>query len=320
MSIPEGTRQAPRGVRVLVQTTSANGPAWRAALAGALPEADIALWPDAPPDPDYLVLWKPPPELFARAPNAKAAFNLGAGVDSLLKVPTLPPSLPVIRLEDAGMAEQMIEYVALAALTAYRRQPMYAAQQRARHWEQHLPLPKSDFAIGLLGLGVLGQAVAAALARQGFPLLGWSRERKPIPGVRTFAGLDALPAFLGETRMLVCLLPSTAQTRDLLDRARLSLLPRGAHLVNIARGELVVDADLLALLDEGHLASATLDVFREEPLPAGHPFWHHPGIVVTPHVSAVTLVGESSAQIAAKIRRLEQGLPVTGLVDRVRGY
>jgi glyoxylate/hydroxypyruvate reductase A len=316
----DGTEPSQHRVGVLLHTTSANGPAWHRALAAALPEGEIALWPEVPASIDYLALWKPPPELFARAPSAKAAFNLGAGVDALMKMPTLPPALPVIRLEDAGMAEQMVDYVTLAALTAYRRQPMYAAQQQARQWEQHLPLPKRDFTIGLLGLGVLGQAVAGALARQGFPLNGWSRERKSIPNVRTYAGANELSAFLGATRMLVCLLPSTVATRDLLDRARLSLLPRGAHLVNIARGELVVDDDLLALLDEGHLASATLDVFREEPLPVAHPFWSHPRIVVTPHVSAVTLVDESSAQIAAKIRRLEQGLPVTGVVDRARGY
>ena len=307
-------------MRILLQTTSANAGDWHAALAAALPEAEVALWPDVPRAVDYVAVWKPAPELFRAAPAAKAIFNLGAGVDALLQVPTLPAGVPVIRLEDAGMADQMVDYVTLAVLAAYREQGAYAAQQREGLWRQRPRLHKQAFGIGLLGLGVLGQIVAAALARFGFPLAGWSRERKAVAAVRTFAGIAELPGFLTRTHVLVCLLPSTPDTRGLLDRARLTQLPRGAHLVNVARGDIVVDADLIEALDDGHLASATLDVFHEEPLPRTHPFWHHPRITLTPHVSAVTLVDDSAAQIAAKIRRLEQGLPVTGIVDRERGY
>jgi len=167
---------------------------------------------------------------------------------------------------------------------------------------------------------VLGRAVANALAPFGFPLRAWSLSRKTASGVDSFAGRAEWQPFLAASRVLVCLLPATAETRGLLDGAALGALPRGAHLVNVARGDIVVDADLVASLDDGHLASATLDVFHEEPLPRTHPFWHHPRITMTPHVSAVTLVDDSVAQIAAKIRRLEQGLPVTGAVDRERGY
>ena len=218
------------------------------------------------------------------------------------------------------MADQMADYVTQAVLNAYREQAAYAAQQRDALWQQRPHVPKRSFGVGILGLGLLGQAVAAALAPYGFPLLGWSRDRKTVAGVESFAGAAELRAFLARTRVLVCLLPSTPQTRDLVDRARLMQLPRGAFLVNIARGELVVDADLISVLDAGHLAGATLDVFREEPLPPGHPFWHHPRITLTPHVAAATLVEDSVAQIAAKIRRIEQGLPISGVVDRVRGY
>ena len=307
-------------MRILLQTANANAGAWRAALAAALPEAEIAVWPELPPAVDYLVVWKPPAELFARAPAAKAIFNLGAGVDAVTKLPTLPAATPLVRLEDGGMAEQMIDYVTLAVLAAYREQRAYAGQQRDGIWRARPPLPKAAFGVGLLGLGLLGQAVAAALRPFGFPLAGWSRARKAAAGVATYAGVDELPAFLGRARVLVCLLPSTPGTRGLLDRARLMALPRGAHVVNVARGDIVVDADLLAALDEGHLAGATLDVFRAEPLPAGHPFWHHPRVTVTPHVSAVTLIEDSVAQVAAKIRRLEAGQAVTGVVDRARGY
>jgi glyoxylate/hydroxypyruvate reductase A len=214
----------------------------------------------------------------------------------------------------------MAEYVTLAVLSAYRETSAYAAQQREGRWQPRPRLAKSEFGAGILGFGVLGQAVARALVPFAFTLSAWSATRKEFPGVRSFAGPAELPEFLAASRVLVCLLPSTPATRGLLDHANLSRLPRGAHVVNVARGEILVDEDLLTLLDGGHLASATLDVFRAEPLPPGHPFWHHPGVTLTPHASAVTVVEDSVAQVAAKIRRLERGEPVSGIVDRVRGY
>ena len=307
-------------MRILLQLPGHAVDEWRRALAAALPEADIVVWPEVAASVDYLLVWKPPAELFRAVTPTKAVFNVGAGVDALLAVPTLPADVPLLRLEDAGMAVQMAEYATLAVLAAYREQREYAAQQRESRWAPRRRIAKEDFGVGLLGFGVLGQAVAAALAPFGFPLAGWSRERKSVPGVASFAGAGELSAFLARTRVLICLLPSTPQTRDLLGRDLLAQLPAGAHVVNVARGDIVVDADLVALLDEGHLASATLDVFRDEPLSPDHPFWHHPRISLTPHVSAVTRRAESVAQIAAKIRRLERGEAVTGVVDRARGY
>ena len=307
-------------MKILLQPPRDAGDAWRTALASALPDAAIAVWPDAPAEPDYALVWKPPAELFARVRPAKAIFNLGAGVDVLLAVPTLPAGVPVIRLEDAGMAAQMAEYVALAVLRVYREADVYAAQQREGRWQPRPRIAKSAFGVGILGFGVLGYAVADALASFGFPLCAWSRDRKSSPGVESFAGRAELRPFLAASRVLVCLLPSTPETRGLLDHAALEALPRGAHLINVARGEIVVDEDLVAALDRGHLAGATLDVFRQEPLPSGHPFWHHPRITLTPHASAVTLVEDSVLQVVGKIRRLERGEPVTGIVDRARGY
>jgi len=228
--------------------------------------------------------------------------------------------VPVIRLEDAGMAAQMADYVTLAVLRVYREADAYVAQQREGLWRPRPPIAKSGFGIGILGFGVLGRAVAKALAPFGFPLLVWSSSRKTAPGVASFAGRAELRAFLAASRVLVCLLPATSETRGLLDGDAFEALPRGAHLVNVARGDIVVDEALLAALDRGHLAGATLDVFRAEPLPSGHPFWHHPRITLTPHASAVTLVADAVAQVAGKIRRLERGEPVTGIVDRARGY
>jgi len=226
----------------------------------------------------------------------------------------------VIRLTDAGMAEQMAEYVTLAVLRAYREMDVYAAQQRDGRWEPRPRLAKAGFRVGLMGFGVLGRAIASALMPFGFPLVSWSRTRKVPDGITSFAGSDELPAFLASSNVLVCTLPATPETQGMLDRAALSQLPRDAHVVNIARGSLIVDADLIALLDSGHLAGATLDVFRVEPLPPNHPFWHHPRVTVTPHVSAATLIPESVAQVAAKIRSLENGEAVSGGIDRQRGY
>ena len=307
-------------MKILLATPRDRTETWRAALATALPEATIALWPEAPPKPEYALVWKAPAEMFARVRPTKAIFNLGAGANALLDAPGLPADIPVIRLEDAGMAVQMAEYVTLAVLRAYREADAYAAQQSKGHWQPRPRIAKMGFGVGILGFGVLGRSVAEALAPFGFPLSGWSRERKTVSGVRSFAGPAELPEFLERSQVLVCLLPVTPETRGLLDQANLTKLPSGAHLVNIARGEIVVDDDLIALLDSGHLAGATLDVFREEPLPAGHPFWHHPRIALTPHTSAVTQVIDSVAQVAAKIRRIERGEPVTGIIDRARGY
>lgn len=328
-SIPERTQAAPflgsigtpihSGLRVLLATTP-NAAQWQSAFARALPEVDLLVWPSASQIVDFALVWKPPRDLFARVQVRHAIFNLGAGVDSLLEVPTLPDDVPIVRLEDAGMAMQMAEYVALAVLRAYREQDAYAAQQREQRWHQRARMSKADFGIGLLGLGVLGEAVTRALRGFDFPLFGWSRSPRTMPGVTTFAYADGLRQLLARSRVLVVMLPLTAETTGLLDRQTLGQLPRDAHLINVARGPLVVEKDLIDLLDEGHLASATLDVFDPEPLPPTHRFWRHPKIVVTPHVSAVTLFDESAKQIAAKLRAMIHGEPITGIVDRQRGY
>lgn len=316
-------------MNLLFCSAASNDAEWLAALSRAFPKAHLDVWPNAANDPasaappsniDYALLWKPPRRLLAELGSAKGIFNLGAGIDALAGMDDLPVRVPVVRLEDAGMAGQMSEYVVHAVLRRFREFDAYAEAQRVAAWR---PLPRQDnraFCVGILGLGVLGGAVAASLRPFGFPLAGWSRTRKTIMAVDSYAGDGELDSFLARCQMLVCLLPLTRATRGLLDRRMLSKLPVGAHVINVARGALIVDADLLALLDEGRLGGATLDVFHDEPLPPTHPFWHHPRITVTPHVSAITLVEEAVAQIAVKIARLEAGLPITGIVDRERDY
>jgi glyoxylate/hydroxypyruvate reductase A len=308
-------------LRVLFHTAGIDRAVWIDALQRALPGARIESWTAGSVcEADYALLWKPPPALLEGLRGVKAVFNLGAGVDSIPDLAAIPRTAPLVRLDDAGMAEQMVEYVTHAALRHYREFDVYAEQQRGGLWQPRPRRSKGDFVVGILGAGVLGAAVAGALATLHFPVRTWSRARRAVVGVTSFAGMAELDEFLSATHLLVCLLPLTRDTEGILDRKRLSRLPSGAYLVNVARGALLVDADLLLLLDTGHLAGATLDVFRDEPLPREHRFWHHPRVVLTPHVSAVTLVEESVQQIADKIRRLEAGLPISGVVDRDRGY
>jgi glyoxylate/hydroxypyruvate reductase A len=292
---------------------------WIDGLRAALPGAEVAVWEPGAPAADYAVVWAPPQTLLDQQPQLKALFNIGAGVDGLLKL-RLPPQALVVRLDDAGMSVQMAEYVCHAVIRHFREFDGYEVDVRQGRWSYRKPRNRADFPIGLMGLGVLGSRVAQALRLFEFPVNGWSRTPRSLDGVRTFAGAAQFDEFLSASRVLVNLLPLTPGTHDILCRDTLSRLQPGGYVINVARGAHLVDADLLALLDEGHLSGATLDVFRTEPLPTGHAFWTHPKITVTPHTSARTLRDESIAQIAGKIRALEHGEAIAGLVDPTRGY
>ncbi|MCK9215330.1 MAG: glyoxylate/hydroxypyruvate reductase A [Rhodoferax sp.] len=292
---------------------------WLAGLHAALPQAEVAVWQPGAAQADYAVVWQPPQQFFDEQPQLKGIFNIGAGVDALLKL-RLPPQAVVVRLEDAGMAVQMAEYVCQAVIRHFRDLEAYATDMRAGHWTYYKPRQRSDFPVGVMGLGVLGARVAQALAHFEFPVNGWSRTPKLLDGVRGFNGAAQLDAFLAASRVLVNLLPLTPDTTNILNRERLSRLQPGGYVINVARGAHLVDDDLLALLDSGHLAGATLDVFRTEPLPADHPFWREPRIILTPHTSARTLREDSIAQIASKMAAIERGEPVAGLVDVGLGY
>ena len=292
---------------------------WLQGLAAALPGADITVWQPGAPVADYAVVWAPPQQFLDEQQGIQALFNIGAGVDVLLQR-RLPSGARVVRLDDAGMAVQMAEYVCHAVIRHFREFDQYEASMRAGQWAYRKPRLRQDLPVGVMGLGVLGERVAKALAQFEFPVNGWSRSPKAIGGIRVFSGQDGFNDFLAASRVLVNLLPLTPETQDILNRDILARLQPGGYLINVARGAHLVEDDLLALLDSGHLAGATLDVFRTEPLPVGHPFWSHPRITLTPHTSARTLLGESIAQIVGKIAALERGEAIAGVVDPVRGY
>ncbi|WP_049007578.1 glyoxylate/hydroxypyruvate reductase GhrA [Enterobacter cloacae] len=298
---------------------------WIKALTAALPGARVREWKRGDNEhADYALVWHPPVEML-QGRKLKAVFALGAGVDSILSKlkahpEMLPEDIPLFRLEDTGMGQQMQEYAVSQVLHWFRRFDDYQALKQQSHWE---PLPdyqREDFTIGILGAGVLGSKVAEALVPWGFPLRCWSRSRKDYPGVKSFAGTDELPDFLNGTRVLINLLPNTAETVGIINEALLNLLADESYLMNLARGVHLVEPDLLKALDSGKLKGAMLDVYSREPLPAESPLWAHPRVAMTPHVAAVTRPAEAVAYISHTISEMEKGNAVTGQVDRQRGY
>lgn len=275
----------------------------------------------APADIDYLVGFRPPPGFVASLPRLRAVFSLGAGVDGFLKDPAYPRHVPLVRSVDAGLATQMAEYVALHVLSIYRHQHFFAARQAEAKWKQKLlARAPGEVRVGLLGLGTIATVIAQRLAGFGFALSGWSRSHKDVAGVESFAGADALPRFLAGCDILVCVLPLTPDTHGILNARLFAELPQGAHIINVARGEHLVEADLIAALDSDHLAGAVLDVFETEPLPPDHPFWAHPKVVVTPHIAGITDPGAAMAYVARGIAQVEAGAILDNLVDIERGY
>jgi glyoxylate/hydroxypyruvate reductase A len=273
---------------------------------------------------DYLLAWKPKPELLERLSGLKVIFSLGAGVDHILGVDKLPDA-PVARIVDPDLTARMSEYVAWQALHHLRLGPAYAQLQAGRQWEELRQPAASEVTAGLLGLGVLGQDAAAVLRRIGFRTIGWSRTQKQIESMECFHGGEGLDDFLSRTDILVALLPLTPATENILDAGLIAKLRKngplgGPVLINAGRGGSQVDSDIADALCEGTLAGASLDVFSQEPLPADSRIWDAPNLVITPHVAAVSSPRALSVQIAEQIKAFEAGQPLKNLVDRERGY
>jgi glyoxylate/hydroxypyruvate reductase A len=310
-------------MRIALSLPAAQASPWLDLFAAALPDATFDRHePNAPPRAgaaraDSAIAAYPSDTFFLEQPSPKAVFTISAGVRHVLRMPHLP-GVPLVRVEDAGMAPQMVRYVLTAAMRFVQRLDAYRAQQDTRVWKQLPPREPAEVTCGVMGLGVMGTAIARALAAEGFVVRGFARARKSIEGVACFSG--DFGAFLTGVDVLVNVLPSTSDTVGLLDGAALRRLRDGAHVVNVGRGDILVDADLVALIDDGKLAGATLDVFRDEPLPPDHPFWVRPAVTITPHVAGLTLPGPTVDQIAAKIRAMERGERVSGVVDFARGY
>ncbi|WP_342051446.1 MULTISPECIES: 2-hydroxyacid dehydrogenase [unclassified Cupriavidus] len=315
----------PERLLVVVKSGGAAAmPEWRAAFAAALPEAEVRMWGEPGVDPaavTHALVWEPDAGVLATFPNLRLVISTGAGVDHVLADADYPRHVPLARMILPETREGMAEFVGMAALMLMRDMRTIARQQTERHWRipPEMPLARRT-RVGVLGLGALGLHAARYLATLGFQTSGWSRSAKTIEGVATSHGMMALPAFLAGCDILVNLLPQTPDTVGLLDRARLSMLPRGASLLNVGRAAHVVTADLLALLDAGHVSTAMLDVFDAEPLPKDSPLWDHPRVIVTPHCASTPSRTDRAHRAAALIRLAEAGEAVPDLYEAARGY
>ena len=300
---------------------------WKRRFDEACRDRRVWLLPDPALDPadiHYAAVWKPGQGELAAFPNLRVIFNLGAGVDALMADSRLP-QVPLVRVAVDDLTRRMTEYVVLHVLMHHRQELYLRASQREKRWLPRSQWPAAAISVGILGLGTLGSDAAGALARLGFRVSGWSRSPKQHDGIECFAGPSQLEPFLRRTDILVCLLPLTVETRQILNRGLFAKLgrdsPLGAPvLINAGRGGLQNEADILQCLDDGTLGAASLDVFAQEPLPTDSPFWSHPRVILTPHNAADTDPDEISKYVARQIERFEAGGALENVVDRGRGY
>ena len=307
-------------MRTILVMLQSGAPRWADLLREFLPEHRVMTERTGPDPVHYVVLGKPAPGVVASLGPLDAIFSVNAGVEALLESGEIPPAVPIVRMADRGLGAGMREWVVAEVMAWHRNLFAYRDAQRDLRWAPSHEKLASERPVAVLGAGHLGAPAAETLARLGFPVSAWSRTGKRIEGVRCLSGPSALEAVVDGAEILVNLLPLTPQTENILAAPLLRRLARGSVLINAGRGRHVVDADLLAMLDEGHLRAAVLDVFREEPLPSAHPFWRHAGVFVSPHVAAPTHAASAAAVIAANIRDLEAGRPLRDVVDRARGY
>jgi glyoxylate/hydroxypyruvate reductase A len=295
---------------------------WRAALEKAIPGLDVRIWPEAGhrDDIEMVLLWDEL-DVLASLPNLKAAVILGAGVDHLFRPGVVfPRHLQVARLVDPSITSQMIEYVTLAVLARTRHWDRYRDLQREHRYEELPASVPADVTIGILGLGELGAAAASTLSGIGYRVCGWGRSQRRIDGVECFSGSAGLGAMAAQSDILVCLLPLTEDTRDILNRSLFEKTKRGGYLINAARGGHLVEPDLMAAIEAGQLSGATLDVQRTEPMPDNHPFWDHPAIRITPHIATITSPEYCASQVAENYRRLRAGQKLANAIDPERQY
>lgn len=303
----------------LYKSETVRGAIWQHMFAEQLPDLPFCIWPDTG-DKDavrYIGAWTLPDDLHQYT-NVKVLFSVAAGVDQL-DITRIPEHVQLVRMLEPGLTAGMVEYVTMAVLALHRGMPAYLHSQRARVWQPGRSRRPGSSRVGVMGLGVLGCAVLSALAPFGFPLRGWGRTQRDVPGVECFAGMDALPDFVAGCDVLICLVPLTPQTQGILNADLFAALPAGAAIINVGRGGHLVGADLIAALD-GHLSAAVLDVFDAEPLPPEDPLWSHPRIWLTPHIASTSQPEGGAEAVIANIHRDRRGEKLVGLVERHRGY
>ena len=307
---------------VMLLKTDDRDQQWAETFAEIFPALEIRIWPNVgnPADINCALLWAPPPELFSDLKNLEVLFSIGAGVDSLLTCPTLPADIPVVRMVEPQLTAGMVEYCLFNVLRFHRLMHRFEEQQSRRHWEDLAQVPASEITVGVMGLGVLGQALSAQLCALNYRVVGYRRSQQDVEGVEVFYGEDGLQPFLSRSMILVLLMPATAGTEKLINANTLAMLPPDAFLINAGRGDLVDENALVAALDNHTLEAAALDVFETEPLPESSPIWNHPRILVTPHIGSVTFPPTACRYIADAIVGFQQGVPWPNTVKTESGY
>ncbi|WP_342627057.1 glyoxylate/hydroxypyruvate reductase A [Nguyenibacter vanlangensis] len=303
------------------KSTDARRIVWQPRFAAELPDLPFHAWPETGPAEDvrYLAAWQVPDGIGALLPNLEVLFSVGAGIDQL-NLASVPGQVKVVRMVEPGLVDGMIEYVLWAVLSCHRDMFSYARRQRQHVWSGAPNRAAGRIGVGVMGAGALGGPVLRALAARGYACRSWSRTPRPLDGVAGFAGAAELDDFLAGADILVCLMPLTEQTRGILNRDLFARLPRGACLINCGRGGHLVQADLLEALADGQVAQAVLDVTEPEPLPAGHPFWDHPRVMLTPHIASSSQAESGVDMVIANIRRHRNGERMVGEIDRAAGY
>ncbi len=295
---------------------------WRAQMEERVPGQVFRVFPDTgdPGDIEFALVWLHPEGDLKNYPNLKAILSLGAGVEHVLRDPDLPEGVPIVRLVDDILAQDMALHVVHWVIHYHRNYHVYGGDQGNKHW-QRLRFPDTaERRVGILGMGELGTEAARHVRDLGFAVAGWSRTPKTVEGVESFHGPDGLMPFLRRTDILASLLPLTGATENLLDKEKFAAMPEGAYLINLSRGAILVDEDLLAALDSGAIAGAALDVFRTEPLPPNDPYWSHPKVAVTPHAAGPTNDRSAARKVAENINRVLAGESPHPVLDMEQRY
>jgi glyoxylate/hydroxypyruvate reductase len=314
--------RAETALTFLANMDPARAEALRTQFADLMPDVSVVVKGEAfeKSDVRYMLTWQVPEDIKTAYPNLEIIFSMGAGADQFV-MSEVPQGVPVVRLIDNGLTAMMQEYVTMAVLALHRDLPGYIDNQRTKRWERvSVPPMAHQRRVGVMGLGELGQGALRALAPFGFSLSGWARSPHSIEGVKTFHGPAELHTFLAQTDILICLLPLTDATRNILDADLFNSLPDAAALVHVGRGQQLDHEALSKALDSGQLRAAVIDVTEPEPLPADHPFWSDPRILLTPHVACITRLETSVPTICENLKRHRQGNPLHGVVDQQRGY
>lgn len=304
---------------VLVISPGRDPEAWVEALKNAHPGMNIYVYPEDhnKEDVEFAISWKHPRGIFKNYPNLKVIASMGAGVDHIINDPDIPENIKITRIVNEQLTEDMSAFVLALVMDKMRNISNYYNQ---KSWKPKTYRSIDRTKIGIMGLGVLGNEVANTLKKVGFDVYGWSKSPKNIRDIKTYSGDEDLTEFLSKAEILVCLLPLTRETENILNRELFEKLPKGAYIINVARGEHLVEQDLLEMIDNEHLSGASLDVFRKEPLPEEHPFWGHKKINITPHVASMTNPKKVAPQIAENYERMTEEEDLKNVVKRDKGY